>query len=179
MLVRTTEFEIIEQNGGFIHVDSTFGQGTTFTLYFPATNDIETAEESEVEPSLPTGTEYILFVDDEQSVADVCGSMLGHLGYKVTIMTNSLDALDLFKAHPDDFDLVITDLTMPKMSGIELAKEVLKINPNIPIILCSGYSTQVTDVDALEIGIQAFCMKPITIKQLANVTRKALDTILF
>ena len=102
--------------------------------------------------------------------------MLGHLGYKVTIMTNSVEALDLFKAHPDDFDLVITDQTMPKMSGFELAKELLKIKPDIPIILCSGYSAQVTDVDAQEIGIRAFCMKPIEMKQLATVVREALDT---
>ncbi len=102
--------------------------------------------------------------------------MLGHLGYKVTIMTNSVEALDLFKARPDDFDLVITDQTMPKMSGTELAKELLKIRPNLPIILCSGYSAQVTDEDVLGIGIHAFCMKPIEIKHLATIARETLDT---
>ncbi len=167
---------IIIQHGGFIHVDSTLGQGSTFTLYFPVTSDVEPTEEQDVETNLPTGTEYILFVDDEQYVADVCGSMLGHLGYKVSIITNSVEALDLFKAHPDEFDLVITDQTMPKMSGVELAKELLKVKPDLPIILCSGYSAQVTDDDALEIGIRAFCMKPLGMKQLATVTRETLDT---
>ncbi len=167
---------VVEQHEGFIQVASTPGQGTTFTLYFPVTTNIEATEETEEETDLPTGTESVLFVDDEQYVAKACGGMLEHLGYKVTVVTESVEALDLFKAHPDDFDLVITDQTMPKMSGVELAKELLKIRPDIPIILCSGYSAQITDGEALGIGIYSFCQKPITIKQLATVAREALDT---
>lgn len=167
---------IIEQHRGFIHVDSTLGQGTTFTMYFPVTSDVETPERLVVETDLPTGTEYILFVDDEQYVADVCGSMLEHLGYKVTIMTNSVEALNLFKAHSDEFDLVITDQTMPKMSGVELAKEILSIRPKIPVVLCSGYSSKESEEAAKNVGISAFCMKPMEMKQLASVVREVLDS---
>ncbi len=167
---------IIEQHGGFIHVDSTPGQGTTFTLCFPVTTNVEAAEETEVKTDLPTGTESILFVDDEQYVADVCSAMLEHLGYQVTVMTSSVEALALFKAHPHNFDLVMTDQTMPKMSGVELAKELLRIRPETPVILCSGYSAIVTEADAKEIGIRAFCAKPMEMQQLGSVVREVLDT---
>jgi DNA-binding NtrC family response regulator len=102
--------------------------------------------------------------------------MLEYLGYKVTVMTSSVEALDLFKANPNDFDLVMTDQVMPKMSGVELTKELLRIKPELPVVLCSGYSTKVTEVDAKEIGIRAFCAKPLEMQQLATVTRDVLDT---
>jgi two-component system cell cycle sensor histidine kinase/response regulator CckA len=167
---------IVEQHGGGILVDSTPGQGTTFTLYFPIIHDAEATQETQTEISLANGTEHVLLVDDEQYVADVCGAMLEHLGYKVTVLTSSVEALDLFKSHPDDFDLVLTDQTMPKMSGVELTKELLRIKPELPVILCSGYSAKVTEADAKELGIRAFCMKPMDMKQLASVVRDVLNT---
>ena len=100
--------------------------------------------------------------------------MLEPLGSKVTVLTSSVEALDLFKAHPDDFDLVMTDQTMPKMSGMELTKELLRIKPEFPVVLCSGYSAKVTEADARELGIRAFCMRPMDIKQLALVVSDVL-----
>ena len=90
-------------------------------------------------------------------------------------MINGVEALDLFKARPDDFDLIVTDQTMPKMSGVELTKELLRIKPELPVILCSGYSSKVTEADAKEIGIRAFCAKPLEMQKLGSVVREVLD----
>jgi CheY-like chemotaxis protein len=97
------------------------------------------------------------------------------LGYQVTSTTNSLEAFETFKKNPDRFDLVITDQTMPKMSGLELVAELLKIRPDIPIILCTGYSSKITDKMAKEIGLADFFMKPFDTEQLAMIVRKTLD----
>jgi nitrogen-specific signal transduction histidine kinase/CheY-like chemotaxis protein len=167
---------IVEQHGGFIDVDSTPDQGTTFILYFPTNTIDKETDKAEVEGILPTGTERVLCVDDEQDVADVCSVMLEHLGYQVTVATDSVEALNLFKANPESFDLIVTDQTMPKISGLELAKELLAIRPEIPVILCSGYSAIVTETDALEVGVRAFCAKPMDMKQLGSVVREVLDT---
>ena len=166
---------IIEQHGGFITVDSTPGHGATFNLYLPVISEIAVELKTKAAGVLPTGTESVLFVDDEESIAYTFNELLEHLGYKVTSVTSSLEALDIFKANPHEFDLVFTDQTMPGTSGAELATELLKIRPDIPIILCSGYSSQVSEEDAKGIGIREFCMKPMDMKQLATVSRKVLD----
>lgn len=127
------------------------------------------------EPSLPTGSERILFVDDEEGIAYTCNVLLECQGYKVTSVTSGIEALDLFKANPDAFDLVFTDQTMPVMTGAELATELLKIRPDLPIVLCSGYSARVSEENAKGIGIREFCMKPMDMKQLATVAREVLD----
>ena len=93
----------------------------------------------------------------------------------MTSKTCSVEALELFRADPDAFDLVFTDQTMPRMSGSELATELLKLRPNLPIILCTGYSAKVSEEDAKEIGIRKFCMKPLDMMQLASVAREVLD----
>ncbi len=166
---------IIEQHGGFIDVDSSPGQGTTINIYFPLVNALEGEEGERTENSLPTGSERILVVDDEEYVANVCGAMLEHLGYNATVMTNSVAALELFRSCPNDFDLVMTDQTMPTLSGLELAKELLQTSPELPIILCSGYNTKVTEATAKENRIRAYLSKPMDISQIAMVVRDVLD----
>ncbi len=101
--------------------------------------------------------------------------MLERLGYKVTSRIRSLEALELFRKNPDQFDLVITDMTMPEMTGDKLARELMKIRPDIPIILCTGYSKRISEEKAKEMGIRAFLMKPIVMRDLAETVRKALE----
>ena len=110
---------------------------------------------------LPTGTERILFVDDEAPIAKMGSQVLERLGYSVTTRTSSMEALELFQSKPNDFDLVVTDMTMPNMTGDKLAVELMKIRPDIPVILCTGYSKKISDETASEIGIKAFAYKPV------------------
>ena len=165
---------IVKTHGGTITVESAPGKGTAFHVYFPVIEkDVETQEEDE-EP-LPTGNERILFVDDEQVILYVAEEMLKQLGYDVVIQKSSVEALELFRAEPDRFDLVITDMTMPKMTGDQLALELMKIRPDIPIILCTGFSPKISEKQAKEIGIKAFAMKPLVRRDMANIVRKVLD----
>ncbi len=166
---------LVEQHGGFITVDSTPEHGTTFNIYFPTIREVGAKYKTGTTETLPTGTERILFVDDEKCIADTCSELLEYQGYKVTSVTSSIKALEIFKSGPDEFDLIFTDQTIPEMSGVDMAAELLKIRPDIPIILCSGYSAKVSEVDAKGIGIREFCMKPMDMKQLAIVARKVLD----
>jgi PAS domain S-box-containing protein len=165
---------IVESHGGVISVESTPGKGTTFRLYFPIIDEtaVQTAN---TDPGHYTGNERILFVDDEESLVEIGAEMLKLMGYQVTAETSSLDAFKTFKTNPDNFDLVLTDQTMPNMFGAELAVELLKIRPDIPIILCTGYSSKISDKMAKEIGIADYFMKPFDTKQLAEIVRKTLD----
>jgi len=124
---------------------------------------------------LSVGKERILLVDDEVSIANMCKQMLAGLGYTVTTRTSSIEALELFRNRPDDFDLVLTDMTMPNMSGDRLASELIKIRSNIPVALCTGYSKKISEESAAKIGIKAFVMKPFVRSELAKTVRKALD----
>ena len=120
-------------------------------------------------------TERILFVDDEKVAVDAIQPMLEHLGYKVTARTSSIEALGAFRNNPQGFDLVITDQTMPNMTGKDLARELMSIRSDIPIILCTGFSEQIDENKAREIGLRAFIMKPILRREIANTIRKVLD----
>ncbi len=166
---------IVEQHGGFITVDSTPGLGTTFNVYFPVANEAGTESLINVAEALPTGTERILFVDDEECIALTSKELLECQGYKVTSVMNSIEALSVFEKNPEAFDLVFTDQTMPEMSGAELAVKLLQIRPDIPIVLCSGYSAKMSAAKAKGIGVFEFCMKPMNMAQLAKVARRVLD----
>ena len=165
---------IIESYGGKILVDSKPEQGTVFTIYLPVTRKRQ--EHRPYQPEmLPAGKERILFVDDEAPIAKMGGKALERLGYTVSIRTSSIEALELFRTKPNEFDLVITDMTMPNMTGDRLAIELMKIRPDIPVILCTGYSKRISEESASEMGIKAFAYKPVVKADLAKTVRKVLD----
>lgn len=165
---------VIESYNGKISVASQLKKGTTFTIYLPLTKK-RSGNKAYEQEQLPTGTERILFVDDEHPIAEIGSRIFEKLGYSVTIQTSSIEALKLFQAKPYDFDLVVTDMTMPNMNGDQLAIELMKIRHDIPVILCTGYSKKMSDETALEIGIKAFIYKPVVTADLAKTARKVLD----
>ena len=165
---------IIKAYNGEIMVESEVGKGTTFTVYLPVSKKRTKAERHSVR-ALPSGTERILVIDDEPAIAKMAGAMLWRLGYDATWKTNSLEALELFRSRPGAFDLVITDMTMPHMTGDRLAREMMAIRPDLPVILCTGYSTRVSEEKAAELGIKAFVMKPLGKEDLAKTVRNVLD----
>ena len=125
---------------------------------------------------IPAGTERILLIDDESILVKMGQTMLERLGYTVTVRTNSLEALSTFKNQPEAFDLVITDQTMPGMTGVDLAQRMLKIRPDLPIILCTGHSNLISEEKARSVGIKGFALKPLTRKDIAEIIRKVLAT---
>ena len=165
---------IVTSCGGAITVDSEPEKGTSFHVFFPR---IETEVPSEIQPAgpLPTGNERILFVDDDEVVVDAVQLLLDSLDYKVVARKDGLEALEVFRAQPDEFDLVITDQTMPHMQGKELAQELMRIRPDIPIILCTGYSDQITAEEAKAIGIREYVLKPFDMEDMARIIRKVLN----
>ena len=165
---------IVESYGGKITVASQVGKGTTFTIYLPITKK-RSDQEAYVSEELPTGTERILFVDDEAAIAKMGSQILKRLGYSVNTQTNSTKALALFRSKPDGFELVVTDMTMPNLTGDKLAVELMKIRPEIPVILCTGYSKKLSDETASEVGIKAFLGKPVVKSDLAKTVRNVLD----
>jgi len=165
---------IVMSYGGKIMVNSTLGKGTTCSIYLPVTDDRIARQPYESE-KLPSGNERILFVDDEAAIANMGSQILERLGYSVATRTRSIEALELFRFKKDDFDLIVTDMTMPNMTGDNLAVELMKIRPDIPIILFTGYSKKISDEKAKEIGIKAFAYKPIVKVDLAKTVRKVLD----
>lgn len=160
---------------GFVSIDSELGKGTTVHVYLPASQG-RVDGNSEAVCAVPTGNESILFVDDEELITTMGKTMLERLGYRVTASTSSCEALETFRNEPDQFDLVITDQTMPKITGVELAQRMMQIRPDIPIILCTGYSAITSETEAKLLGIKAFAYKPLVKKQLAGLLRSVLDS---
>ncbi|MBW2644752.1 MAG: MEDS domain-containing protein [Deltaproteobacteria bacterium] len=165
---------IVKSYGGAITIQSESGKGSTFHVYFPRVEKETAATPEKAEP-LPSGHERILFVDDEQALVVLGKHMLERLGYEVVTRTSSIEALELFHAKPDHFDLVISDMTMPNMTGDKLAKELIRIRSDIPIIICTGYSERVTEDSIGEMGIRELVMKPLAMHVLAETVRSALD----
>jgi len=165
---------IIESHGGTVRVESQPGHGAAFFVCLPRlAEDAPCAMQDESQ--VPAGRESILFVDDENLLAQMAGEMLSQLGYAVTSITSANEALELFKAAPDTFDLVITDQAMPNMTGAELSAAILALRPAMPIILITGFSETFTEEDARAMGIKAFLLKPVSETQLARAIREVLD----
>lgn len=166
---------IITGLNGEITVSSTLGKGTTFTLYLPTiTASMEKTADSPSKP-LPTGSEQILIVDDDEAIVRLEQQMLESLGYTVTAYTDSVECLQAFQAQPQVFDAIITDMTMPNMAGDEFAEEVLKIRADMPIILCTGFSDRIDEKKAKALGISEYVMKPILMKDLAGAVHNILE----
>lgn len=165
---------IVKSCRGSIKVFSKPNKGTIFSVVFPiAESKVE--KPLELSTPLPKGIEQILFVDDEKILVDIGKESLEGLGYKVEARTSSYDALEVFRIQPDKFDIIITDMTMPKMTGEKLAAEIQKIRSDIPIVLCTGYSSSINRENALSTGISDMLMKPITLNDMANTVRRVLD----
>ena len=165
---------IVKRHDGAITVASAVGGGSTFDVYFPCV-DMPHEPFVQMTPSPVGGSERILLVDDEEMMTNFTARLLDQLGYHVTARTSPVDALELLRTQPDAFDLLITDYTMPTMTGAELAAEALRIQPGASVILCTGYSERITEKAAKDLGISEFVMKPLSMSQLAGVVRSVLD----
>ncbi len=165
---------IVNSHDGAITVDSRPGRGTTFDIYWPIA-DSRAVPESPPEPESPAGTENVLFIDDEEMLTVMGRQLLESLGYEVVTHTSSVAALEAFKADPQRFDVVITDMTMPDMAGDELAEEMIGLRPDIPIIVYTGYSKRIDEQTAESIGIRALLPKPIRKADIARAIRAAID----
>ena len=164
---------IVKSHNGAVTVESKAGQGSTFHVYLPIIQRDVITDEAGSTP-LSMGSERILLVDDEQPLVEIGKQMLERLGYTVTARTSSIEALELFKTQPNRFDLVITDIVMPNMTGEKLAEKLMDIRADIPVIFCTGYSEKFTRKHASAMGVRSFLMKPLLMKDLANTVRQTL-----
>jgi CheY-like chemotaxis protein len=170
---------IVKSYDGTVFCNSVPEKGATFHVYLPmVAPQAPQAHENTIakEDLSPGGREHILLIDDEQMIVEMSTIMLEGLGYKVTAKTKSQDALAVFQQQPHAYDLVITDQTMPEMTGVSLAQKLLITRPDIPIILCTGYSNVISEDQALSMGICAFIQKPISMHKMACLIREVLDT---
>jgi PAS domain S-box-containing protein len=166
---------VVEECRGFIEVESEVGKGSAFHVYLPVLLEENHAQEKEEPVQLAFGTERILFVDDEPSIVHISLSILTGLGYNVVAESNSLDALEKFSKDPNSFDLVITDQTMPGLTGSELAKAMLALRPDLPVILCTGYTSAISEKEALSLGIRRYAVKPLNTVRISSLVREVLD----
>lgn len=169
-------YGIVKDHGGIVNVRSNPGGGVTFTVILPVVESSGEALDLYAQNQPLFGNERILFVDDEEALAELGKEMLGTLGYVVCCKTDSRVAFEVFRDNPHDYDLVITDQTMPHLSGSELSMKMMEIRPDIPIILCTGYSSVIAGSEPKALGIRAVVMKPVSQSRLAGMVRKILDT---
>jgi signal transduction histidine kinase/ActR/RegA family two-component response regulator len=165
---------IVHRHGGSIHIDSTLGRGTTVTVRLPVA-DTEKQQAITGNGQVRGGREHILFVDDEHALAQIGQQLLERLGYTVTSRTSSVEAFEALRSNPDRFDLVITDQTMPNMTGTELSRQIQTLKPELPVILCTGFSETIGSENAMASGIRGFLLKPIALRDLSEAIRQALD----
>ncbi len=165
---------IVKSYGGFIYAHSREEQGSTFEILIPAQECSQTYV-TELDTPIPTGSESVLFVDDETMIVDIVDKILKSLGYRVVAKTDAIEALEAFKNNPDNFDLVVTDMAMPKMSGLDLAEEIQKIKPGFPIVLCTGFDVKMNAAKIAEHGLSDIIYKPILRLNMATVVRNTLD----
>ena len=167
---------IVNSHGGAITYQSELGKGTTFHVYLPGlAREAEKQSPSQEGEAPLQGREHILLVDDEEPIIRFSQQMLEALGYRVTSRTSSLEALSLFHAEPDSFDMVILDVTMPFMTGVELAREMMGVRADLPIILMTGFTELITAGQAAKMGVRELIMKPFETRKLAKIIRKVLD----
>jgi CheY-like chemotaxis protein len=166
---------IVKSYGGVLKVYSEPGEGTNIHIYFPRLDAIGETLESRRESLLPTGKERVLVVDDEDPILAMTKKVLEGLGYEVIACRNSQDALESFRADADNFDIVVTDMTMPHMTGLELIKQIYVIRPGMPVVLCTGFSELINEERAQALGIRKFLTKPVLRSDLAKAVRQVLD----
>jgi DNA-binding NtrC family response regulator len=165
---------IVKSYGGSIYVHSRPGAGCTFEILIPALEPAAPGVPVTDEP-IPTGSESVLFVDDETMIVEIVKKMLGSLGYRVTVRTSAIEALEAFKNNPDAFDLVVTDMIMPKMSGLDLAEKIQEIRQGFPIVLCTGFSIKMQEDTVAKQSVCDIIYKPILRREIATVIRDVLD----
>ncbi|MGW8194075.1 MAG: hybrid sensor histidine kinase/response regulator [Desulforhopalus sp.] len=166
---------IVSGQGGHITVESEVGRGSVFKIYLPVARQESSIDQIVSLGELRGGSGRILLIDDEEQVVQVTGEILKSLGYRVTGSTSPVEALNLFSGARKDFDLVLTDLTMPELTGLELSEKIKKVRPDIPVVLFTGYSEQVPEASASAAGIDDFCAKPISMRGLSAIVGKFLN----
>lgn len=166
---------IVKKHGGEVIVTSEIGRGSTFDVYIPVSAQ-QTGQKSTSSSPLPRGNARILLVDDEPAIVDSWELILEQLGYQVSAMTSPGEALELFRNNPERFDLIISDYTMPKMVGTDLVRECMKVRPDIPVIICTGFNERMTGEEVANSGIRALAIKPLDSEKLATIVKQALES---
>jgi len=167
-------YGIMKSHGGSVTIESELGKGTVVHAYFPVYDRLDTADD-ETAPEIEGGSERILFVDDEEPIVKLQKEILEYIGYKVFATTNVYEALEEFRKDPHAFDMVITDQTMPSITGLKFAEELMKIRPGVPVVLCTGFSAELTPDKVKGKGIRKIVYKPLSIHDWAQIIRGALD----